>query len=188
MEIILASSSERRIQLMKELGLTFKVIPSNKDEFVESYNSPEDLVMQLAKIKGDSVFSEHEDDLVLGFDTLVFCNDEVLGKPQNEEDCIRMIRMLKNNKHLVVTGAYIKAKDYEESFFTECYVHMLDIDDESIKEYAKTKEPYDKAGGYAIQGFIGRFIDRVDGDFFTVIGLPKSSVYEKINNYLRNKK
>lgn len=188
MEIILASSSERRIELMSQLGFDFKVIPSNANEFVKSYNSPEDLVMQLAQIKGESIFNEHKDDLVLGFDTLVFCDGEVLGKPQSEEDCVRMIKLLKNNKHLVVTGAYIKAKDYEESFFTECYVHMMDISEEEIIKYAKTKEPYDKAGGYAIQGFIGRFIDRVDGDFFTVVGFPKAAVYERICNYLRNKK
>lgn len=187
MEIILASSSERRIEIMKQLGFDFRVVPSNKEEFVESYSSPEDLVMQLAKIKGESVFEENKDALVLGFDTLVFCDGEVLGKPQNEEDCIRMIKLLKNNKHLVVTGGYIRAKDYKESFYTECYVHMTDINEEEIVEYAKTKEPYDKAGGYAIQGFVGRFIDRVDGDFFTVIGLPKSTVYDKVNNYLRNK-
>jgi septum formation protein len=187
MNLILASKSPRRIEIMKELGFDFKVVPSNCDEFVDSYSSNEDLVMALAKKKGDSVFKDYPDDLILSFDTLVFLGDEVLGKPQNYEDCVRMLQSLENKKHLVITGAYIKAKDYEDLFFSECFVHIDHIEKEDIEAYAKTEEPYDKAGGYAVQGFIGRYIDRVDGDFFSVIGLPKAMVYKKVTDYLKKK-
>ena len=188
MKIILASKSERRIEIMKDLGFSFEVEPSNAKEEVDSYSSNEELVMKLAKLKGDSVFQNHQDDIVLSFDTLVFVGEESLGKPKDEEDCIRMLKTLENNTHLVITGAYIKTKDYEDLFYSECFVHIAHIEDKDIYEYAKTSEPYDKAGGYGIQGFVGRYIDRVDGDFFSVIGLPKAMVYEKIQTYLNKKK
>lgn len=186
MEIILASASKRRIEFMNELGYDFKVIPSNSFEFVENYRSNEDLVMQLAKIKGESVFNQHPEALVLGFDTLVFLNDEVLGKPQNEEECIKMISELSNKEHIVITGAYLRSKDYVDSFASSCKVKFCEIPLEDIKEYAKTEEPYDKSGGYAIQGFIGRFIEWVDGDIFSVIGFPKALVYKKVREYIKN--
>lgn len=186
MRIILASGSPRRKELMEQLGFEFEIVKSNASEFVGSFDGPEDLVKQLAKKKALEVCERYPKDMVLGFDTLVFLNDKVYGKPQNEEECIQMIKELRDNTHLVVTGGYIKAPGYEDSFSTECKVHFKHISDEDIIEYAKTEEPYDKAGAYAIQGFIGRFIDSVDGDFFTVMGLPKAEVYTKITNYMRN--
>ncbi|MCR5741916.1 MAG: Maf family protein [Gammaproteobacteria bacterium] len=188
MRIVLASKSLRRIEILKSLGLEFDVDPSNTFEFVESYSSNEDLVMQLSRQKGEEVFKRNEDALVLSFDTLVFFEDEVLGKPQSEEECIKMIRDLSNNYHFVSTGVYLRAKDYEESFAVTAKVHMLEISDEDILKYAKTEEPYDKAGAYAIQGFIGRYVDHIEGDFYTIVGLPKAIVYKKIREYLDNKR
>jgi len=189
MKIILASSSKRRIDIMKQLGFEFEVISPNVSEFVDSFTSSDDLVMKLAKMKGEAVYISHQDDFVLGFDTLVFLNDgEILGKPQNEEECVKMIKALSNSEHKVVTGVYLKASDYEESFASSCLVHMKEIPEEEIYRYAKTSEPYDKAGGYAVQGFVGRFIDYVEGDIFSVIGFPKAEVYEKLSHYFKGEK
>ncbi len=185
MDVILASSSKRRIEFMNELGFPFRVVPSNVSEFVESYKSNEDLVMQLAKLKALSVFSLNPSSLVLGFDTLVFLDGKPLGKPQNEEECIKMIASLSGKCHTVVTGAYFISPDYTDNFSSSCKVYMSEIPEEAIIEYSKTAEPYDKAGGYAVQGFIGRFIERVEGDVFSVIGFPKQLVYKKLSLYMK---
>ena len=184
MRIILASSSLRRREMLDDLNIKYEIIPSKKEEFVDSYSSPSDLVMKLAKMKGEDVFNNNQDALVLSFDTLVFKDGEVLGKPQNEKDLIRMVKLLSNNTHQVITGFYMKSSDYEFLSYGKADVHMLEMSEEDIINYSKTKEPYDKAGGYAIQGYIGRFIDRIDGDYFSVVGMPKALVYKKIREYL----
>lgn len=185
MDIILASQSERRIEMMKEFGIEFRVVPSNSFEFVESYNSNGELVEQLATKKAMDVFNQNPDSLVLGFDTLVFLDDKVLGKPQNEEECISMIKSLSGRTHEVFTGACFVDKNMKKSFYSSCKVTFSNINDEEILEYAKTSEPYDKAGAYAIQGYMGRFIERVDGDFFSVIGMPKEKVYSFLRDYVK---
>ncbi len=177
MDIILASKSPRRIEMMNELGFNYRVIASTKDEIANYSLSKEDFVMELAKHKAMDIYESNKDSIVLGFDTLVFFKDERLGKPKNEEDCIRMIRMLSGNTHEVITGAFIKTPTQEFRFYRNCFVEFDIIKDEDVVAYSKTKEPYDKAGGYAVQGFIGRYIKKVNGDFFSVIGMPKSEVY-----------
>ena len=96
-----------------------------------------------------------------------------------------MIKELSGRTHEVITGGYMVSKDYEKSFSTSCLGSFLDIPFDEIIKYSNTSEPYDKAGGYAIQGFIGRFINKVDGDFFSVIGMPKSTVYKLLSDYIR---
>ena len=186
MDIILASKSERRIEMMEELGFPFRVIGSNALEFVDSYSSNGELVEKLATMKALDVFNNNKDSLVLGFDTLVFLDDKVLGKPQNEDECIDMIRKLSNRTHEVITGACFVDKDEKISFHSTCKVTFSNISDEDIIKYAKTSEPYDKAGAYGIQGYIGRFIERVEGDYYSVIGMPKQKVYEFLRNYVKN--
>jgi len=186
MDIILASKSKRRIEMMDEFKIPYRSIASTKDEFVDSFSSNEDLVMKLAKQKAMEIFNKNQDSLVLGFDTLVFIDNKVLGKPQNENECIEMIKELSGKMHTVSTGGYIVAKDYQKSFATTTNVYFEDIDIKDIVEYSKTSEPYDKAGGYAVQGFIGRYIKKIEGDIFSVIGMPKSIVYKEITNYIKN--
>lgn len=188
MKIILASKSPRRIEMMNELFDSFEIKEANVSEFVSSYNSSEDLVMQLSMKKAECIFNDNKDALVLGFDTLVFCDNEIMGKPQNEEECINMISKLSNHNHIVVTGVTMIANDYKESFYSKCLVHFTTIPLEDIVKYSKTKEPYDKAGGYAIQGYIGRYIDKIEGDYFTVVGFPKALVYSKVMKYLKGRK
>lgn len=188
MDIVLASSSKRRIEIMNELFEGYRIQVADISEFVDSYSSNEELVKKLSYMKAKTVFDSNKDSLVLGFDTLVFHNGKVIGKPQNREECISMIDELSDNTHEVITGFTMIAKDYCESFSSRCLVHFTKIPYDEIVKYSLTDEPYDKAGGYAIQGYIGRYIDKIDGDYFTVVGFPKALVYNKVINYLKEKK
>lgn len=185
MDIILASKSPRRIEMMNELGFPYRVIASSKDESADTSLKKEDFVMELARNKAFDVYESNKDSIVLGFDTLVFYKDERLGKPKDEDDCIRMIKMLSGNTHEVITGAFIKYGNKEYSFYRNCFVEFGEIEEDEIIAYSKTKEPYDKAGAYAVQGFVGRFIKRVEGDFFSVIGMPKSEVYRILKELIK---
>ena len=187
MRLILASKSPRRIEMLQDLGLVFEVIPSNDDESIKSYKSNADYVKRLARAKALDVYKNNKDALVLGFDTLVFYKNEVMGKPHTKEECIKMIKELSGNTHEVITGCYMISKDFKKSFSSKAYVEFLDISDSEIENYANTSEPYDKAGAYAIQGYIGRFVKSVKGDIFTVIGMPKALVYKYLNEYLKER-
>jgi len=183
-DIILASKSARRIEMMNEFNIPYRIIASTKEEKVDDFKSSEDLVKKLAKNKALEIYKENPNSLVLGFDTLVFVDDKILGKPKDEKECFEMIKALSGKMHKVSTGAYIVAKNFRRSFASTSKVYFVDIDDEDIINYAKTKEPYDKAGGYAIQGFIGRYIKRIEGDIFSVIGMPKAKTYQVLKEYL----
>ena len=184
--IILASKSKRRIEYMKELGFKFEIIESTKPEFVDSYKSNEDSVISLARQKALDVYSNNKDALVLGFDTLVFLDGDIIGKPQTKEECIEILKKLRGKTHKVITGAYFISSDFEKSFSSSCLVTFSHIDDDEIENYSNTIEPYDKAGGYAIQGYIGRFIKEINGDFFSVVGMPKAEVYLTLKEYIKN--
>lgn len=184
MKVILASSSLRRIEMMNEFNIDYLVIPSLENEDVLT-NDPILLVKELSKKKALSVFNNHKDSLVLGFDTVVYINGEILGKPKDEEDCIRMINLLKNNKHTVYTGSCILMDGYINNFVTSTDVYMDDISDEDIIKYSKTDEPYDKAGAYAIQGFIGKYITKFDGYKSNVIGMPKEIIYKILKDIIK---
>lgn len=185
MDIILASGSLRRIEIMKELGFDFKIIPSLTLEFVDEYKDNFDLVKKLALMKARDIYKSNKENIVLGFDTLVFLGNEVLGKPQSKEECIKMIKELSGKTHEVITGCAIIYNDKEEVFTSHALVTFTDISDEEILKYSDSTEPYDKAGAYAIQGYMGRFISKIEGDIFSVIGLPKSLIYSKLNNILK---
>ncbi len=188
MRIILASKSPRRIEMLQDLGFDFEIIPSLDDEVVKTYSTRSDYVKKLAKSKALSVYKNNKDALVLGFDTLVFLDDEHLGKPHSKEECIEMLKKLRNRTHEVITGAYLIADGYKKSFSSKAYVEFLDYSDEEIIKYANTNEPYDKAGAYAIQGYFGRFVKSIKGDYFSIIGMPKASVYKYVSEYLKERK
>ena len=188
MRIILASKSPRRIEMLKDLGYEFEVIPSNNDETKFSHKSRVDYVKSLAKSKALDVYKSNKDAVVLGFDTLVFFKDEVMGKPHSKDECVHMLKELSGNTHEVITGAYIVSKNYKKSFYSKAYVDFEEISDEEIYNYANTDEPYDKAGAYAIQGYFGRFVKAVRGDYFSIIGMPKSKVYKYLNEFMKESK
>lgn len=180
--LILASSSPRRAKLLKDAGLDFIVVPSHLEEFVDEKYKPAELVLELAKQKALSVAAKHPDDVIIGADTIVVFEDQVLGKPRDEEDAYRMLRLLSNDRHVVYTAVALVKGDQVKSFVSESEVWMKNLSDLEIKNYIKTGEPMDKAGAYAIQGEGGQLVDHYKGDFFTIVGLPLKELLEQLKN------
>ena len=183
MRTILASKSPRRKQLMESLGIPFEIIVADIDETIDENNNLRKEIEKLSFLKAQKVFNDNSDALVIGADTIVVVNDTVLGKPKNEDDAFRMLKMLQNNKHEVITGVSILSKDRNETFSTVSEVFFSPMSDEEIKDYIKTKEPMDKAGAYAIQGIGSKFIKGISGDYYSIMGFPVNEIYNRLKNY-----
>ncbi len=179
-KIILASNSPRRKEFIAFLGLDFEVITKDIEEIIDQNILPEDLVEDLAFQKAYAVFQDHKDRVVIGFDTLVYTDTEILGKPKDEEDAIRMLNCLSGKTHFVVTGVSILTKKKSRNFHSKTEVTFYPMTQNEIKAYVSTKEPLDKAGAYGAQGFGSKFIKKIEGDFFTVVGLPLSKLYQEL--------
>lgn len=180
--LILASSSPRRAKLLKDAGLDFIVVPSHLEEFVDEKYKPHELVLELAKQKALSVAAKYPEDVIIGADTIVVFEDQVLGKPRDEEDAYRMLRLLSNDRHVVYTAVALVKGGQVKSFVSESEVWMKNLSDLEIRNYIKTGEPMDKAGAYAIQGEGGNLVDHYKGDFFTIVGLPLKELLEQLKN------
>ncbi|AEM73340.1 Maf family protein [Caldicellulosiruptor acetigenus] len=176
--VILASSSPRRIELLKQFGIEFEVIPSNVDESIDQSLSVEKNVMQLAKKKAQEVFNKLGEDskqsLVIAADTVVFVEGVILGKPSNEDEAFWMLRKISGKWHTVYTGVCIIDGPSERILveYEKSNVYIKQMSDEEILSYISTKEPFDKAGAYAIQGFGSLIVERIEGCFYNVVGLP----------------
>ena len=178
MEIILASGSPRRKELMELFGLPFTVRVSDADESTDPELPPYFIVEQLSLLKASAVASElkaeGEEAVVIGADTVVVLNGAILGKPADKTDAKNMLKALSDNWHSVLTGVTVmntkNAKS--ESFYVETKVHFIKLTEEQIDRYIASGEPMDKAGAYGIQGKGGLFVDKIDGDYFNVVGLP----------------
>ena len=183
-KVILASQSPRRKELLSLLKIDFEAIPADIEEEI---NPDNDLVKEIEKLsyqKANHIFSTHKDALVIGSDTIVKINNEVLGKPKTYEDASKMLHILSNNTHEVVTGVTIMVDDKVETFSQIARVTFYPLSDEEIDEYIKTNEPMDKAGAYAIQGIGAKFIKTINGDFYTIMGLPIAELYHRLKKYL----
>ena len=182
MYLILASKSPRRKELLELAGYTFDIEVSNVDETVEETN-PVDKVMAIAKKKGIDIYNKlnSESAVILSADTIVVINNQVLGKPKDKDDVRLMMKMLQNNIHQVYTAVYIKSNLYEDWFYEKTDVVVGEMTDAEIEQYINTKEPYDKAGGYGIQGIFSKYISSINGDYYNVMGLP----IHKVNNALK---
>lgn len=169
--MILASASPRRQELLGFYGIPFEVAPSGADE--EAQGTGEEQVCQLARRKCQDVASRYPDRLVLAADTLVCVDDAVLGKPADEADALRMLKLLSGRTHQVHTGVCLYCPDgrFIERVATT-RVTFLQVSDEILRRYIATGEPMDKAGAYAIQGRAGAFVARIEGSPTNVIGLP----------------
>ena len=182
MKIILASNSPRRKDLLKEHNIDFIVIPSKVDEVIDSRLDVYQNVKRLALSKGLDVFKEHNDSLVIAADTIVVYNGEILGKPKDELDAFRMLKLLSGKVHEVITGIAVL---YHDKVINECEISKVkfkEISEEDIFDYIQTKEPMDKAGGYAIQGIGSKFIEYFDGDYDNIVGLPMKLLLEKLSS------
>jgi len=183
MKLILASTSPRRAQILKEAGLTFSVLSSAVDETALPDESPQQLVQRLADAKAELVAARTIGPaIVIAADTVVTLDGNILGKPKSTEDARRMLEQLSGRTHAVLTGvSVIRLPDMERRQFVEStLVHFDQISGEEILRYLATEEPYDKAGAYAIQGRAGRYIPRIEGCYFNVVGLPLSRVFTAI--------
>ena len=190
--IILASGSPRRKELLTQAGIDFEVLTSDADE-TPTKTVPAEIVMELSKRKGEDVFAKLEsqgridaagENLIISADTLVFFKDERLGKPKDKADAVRMLRELSGEVHDVITGVTLIYVNHGErkqvSFYEKTEVSVYDLTDEEIETYVATGEPMDKAGAYAIQGYFGKYIKGINGEYANVVGLPIARLYYEI--------
>lgn len=183
-KIILASSSPRRIELLKQIGINPQVIKSQIEETIREFEIPEQVAMSLAFRKAYDVALNENQGIFIGADTIVVFEDEILGKPKDKEDAFFMLKKLSNKEHYVITGFSIldlvngiKIVDYEKTKVT-----FNELTEDRIKAYIETNEPLDKAAAYGIQGKGALLVKRLEGCYFNVVGLPLS----KVEYYLRN--
>ena len=172
MPIVLASGSPRRKEILQQMGYSFTVNTSNTKESIDG--APEEMVLHLSEEKARAVASQYDNALVLGADTIVAIEDRILGKPHTEKQAAEMMHLLSGKWHSVYTGVCVintRTKTMVKQA-VQTRVHFLPLDEEVIYDYIKTAEPYDKAGGYALQGAAGVFIDKIEGSYSNVIGLP----------------
>ena len=183
--IILASSSPRRSKILKDAGVNFKVLVSDIDEKAIDVSNlkPEEMVMKIAKHKALAVSNTHPKDIVIGADTGVFFNSKFYGKPENAEDAVRMLSELSGNKHEVITGVAVIKGENTKLFYSKSIVYIRKLGEIEILDYVKTGEPLDKAGAYAIQGMGGTLVEKYEGDFFNIVGLPLKEVLNTIEEY-----
>ena len=191
--IILGSASPRRRELLAQIGAEFEVRVSNKEEVYHS-NVPEEIVKELALMKAENVAEELAEEnpagavkstVVIGADTIVVLDGKILGKPADEADAVRMLSSLRGRRHDVYTG--VAVLDYDENGEKRVYnypvgtaVYVNEMTEEEIRAYVETKDPLDKAGAYGIQGRFAAHIDRIEGDYYNVVGLPVSRVYRTL--------
>jgi len=182
LQLILASGSPRRKEILTAMGLDYIVDVSQVDE--QANGKPDEMVIELSGRKAAAVAKLHENAIVLAADTLVYGSDQVLGKPSNSEEAFSMLKMLSGQWHEVYTGiTLINTKNQRCIQRVDCTrVHFTHLSDEEIRAYVQTKEPLDKAGSYAIQGKAGMFIDRIEGSYSNVVGLPMSMLRDMLKD------
>ncbi len=172
-KLYLASQSPRRRELLQSLGIAFEVDPAHGFQEVSPENrSPEDLVLENAIGKAEEVATRHFGELVLGVDTIGFFKGQVLEKPHDEADAFRMLTLLQGNTHTVLTGLCLLQGNKKVTHVESTDVTFLPLTEDEIRTYIATGEPMDKAASYAVQGKGSLFIQKIDGDYFNVVGLP----------------
>lgn len=180
--IILASASPRRQELMKLISDDFSVIPADIDETICDNIAIENAPEYLAVKKAEHIYKQTApDNIVIGCDTGVFINSQMLGKPKNQQDAYDMLKMLSAKKHKVITGCAIFYNDKKVSFSETTEVEFYDLGNDEIETYIKTGEPLDKAGSYGIQGKGSLLVKKIDGDYFNVVGLPVARLKREID-------
>lgn len=183
MRYILASNSPRRRELLLEILSEFSVIPSDCEEKIQENLSPCELVKSLAKQKCDAVFNKHSDCVVIGCDTLVVFNGEILGKPKDETGAYNTLKKLSGKVHSVMTGVCVRARDKILLDYDESFVEFNDLSDEFIINYIKSGSPMDKAGSYGIQD--GGVVKAYNGSYNNVVGLP-TELLKKMLDGIKN--
>ena len=183
MKLILASASARRAEILRDAGYHFTVLSSAVDETPFPGESPNDLVLRLANAKGELAAARAVGPAILiAADTEVVLDGHIFGKPRSSDDARRMLEKLSGRTHSVLTGvALIRLPDAERLSFVETtLVQFAPLSEEEITRYLGTGEPHDKAGGYAIQGYAARYVPRIEGCYFNVVGLPLARLQQAL--------
>ena len=189
MKIILASASPRRRELLDQIGWEFCVRVSKVEEIITKIH-PGEIVEELSELKAKAVFSQTEGDvLVIGADTVVAHKGQILGKPTDTADAVRMLEALQDDTHQVYTGVTLcmrcEGVETVKSFYESTEVDFYPMSREEIEWYVNTGEPMDKAGAYGIQGLAGRFVKQIRGDYNNVVGLPVAGLYQEVKQLTR---
>jgi septum formation protein len=170
--LILASSSPRRKELLETLRLPFAISSSEVDESFDPGMLPEEIVVELAERKAQAVFNKNPEAFVVGADTIVVANNDILGKPADEAEAISMLKTLSGKRHDVYTGVSIMSPIRSTRFFEKTEVWFWELTDNEISAYVASGEPLDKAGAYGIQQLGSMLVKEIKGDYFAVVGLP----------------
>ncbi len=178
---VLASGSPRRAELLRAAGFEFAIRVADVDESVLPNEAPRDYVARLSREKALAVAAEGE--IVLGADTTVVAGTEIIGKPENDEDAARMLRMLSGQWHDVLTGVSVVRNNQVRSEVAVTRVKFAELSEDEIGWYVASGEPMDKAGAYGIQGYASRFVERIEGSYSNVVGLPVQMVYQMIADF-----
>lgn len=181
MKIVLGSKSARRKELLSLMGYDFIVHGIDADEEIKDYKNSKDYVYQVVLRKGKLVSELHPNELVICADTIVVVDDIILNKPQSVDKAKQMINLLAGRSHDVLTAVYLYYQNKHQVFVEKTKVTIDELSDKEIDDYVNTSEPYDKAGGYAIQGLFAKHIKSINGDYYNVMGLPINKLYHKIN-------
>lgn len=197
MKIILASKSPRRIDLLKTITEDFEVLPSefNEDDIKKTESNPDKLVEKLSLEKALDVFAKHQKDdndlIVIGGDTVVFFENEIIGKPINEQDAVNTLKKLQGKSNYVYTGLTVIIKESNKITRQICTdktkVYMKEMTENDIKEYVETKEPLDLAGSYSVQGSGNKFIEKIEGNYYTAVGMDKDNLKKILSEYCQIK-
>lgn len=171
MQLILASASPRRKALLSLFGIPFTVRAADIDETMDPEKPPFDEVARVSRLKALTV-SRGEEDIVIAADTIVVCQGKVLGKPHSEAEAASMLRLLSGRDHQVMTGCTILYGDRVETFTEVTSLHFCPLSEKEIQKYVQSGEPMDKAGAYGIQGGAALFCEKLEGDYYNVMGLP----------------
>ena len=187
MKVILASKSPRRVEILEKIVKEFEVVQSNFDEnTIDFKGDVEKYVKDLSRNKAIEVSKRlNEPSIVIAADTVVFQNGKVLGKPKNEEDAFSMLSSLSGNTHKVYSGICL-INTYDDTVVTDCdctEVKFSELNPRQIRNYINSGEPMDKAGAYGIQGLGGAFVERIEGCYYNVMGLPLNKLYKALENY-----
>ncbi len=179
MNVILASQSPRRKELLGLFHIPFAIKIADIDEAMDPTLSPAEEVARVSRLKAQAIPRE-KDDIILAADTIVVCEGKVLGKPRSEEEAFSMLRLLSGRDHQVMTGCTILREGCARTFTEVTDLHFRDLTDGEIARYVATKEPMDKAGSYGIQGGAALFCTHMVGDYYNVMGLPVCRLYQEL--------
>ena len=182
-KVILASKSPRRKSILEQVGLKFSIVASDFDETKIKFKTPQEMVKKLSFEKAKIVAAKHPKAVIIGADTTVIFKKEIIGKPKSKQDAIRILKLLSGNTHKIVTGFTVMEGKKSITGHVVSKAKFKKLSEQEIKAYVATNEPMDKAGGYGIQDKGGLFIEKIEGDYFNVVGLPIFAVSKALKEF-----